>query len=138
MKSWNVPKVKPVTEIQQYWCKLPANCLTPSSQKHELYHYVNWDIVYCCICIHKQCADNPFTAPKYVTNWTIEVVYPSREMFGPSGGNCMYETKIERFCRFNRSVLLLNDKTSIIRITWHLGAFMQPLYQWKSNNYHIF
>ena len=32
----------------------------------------------------------------------------------------------------------LHNKTGYVRITWHLGAFVQQLFQWKSNKYFIF
>jgi len=51
--------------------------------------HVNWYIVWFCVWICKQCADKPFSTPNNETNWTIEVVYPSREWFGPSVDNCM-------------------------------------------------
>jgi hypothetical protein len=33
---------------------------------------------------------------------------------------------------------MVDYKTGNVRMTWHWGAFLQPLLQWKSNKYYLF
>jgi len=42
------------------------------------------------------------------------------------------------FPSFLALVVIYSTNTSIVHITKHWGAFVQPLLEWKSNNYYIF